>query len=59
MKKLFLLAAVAGGAYLVYRQVMASRAEDDLWSEATKTPDFTDYADSGADSESSPVEDQG
>ena len=40
MKKLLLLAVVAGGAYLVYRQVMASRAEDDLWSEATSTPDF-------------------
>ncbi len=44
MKKVLLLAAVAGGAYLVYRQVMASRAEDDLWSEATRAPDFTtDY----------------
>lgn len=41
VKKLLLLAVVAGGAYLVYRQVMASRAEDDLWSEATNAPDFT------------------
>jgi hypothetical protein len=41
MKKLLLLAVVAGGAYLVYRQVMASRAEEDLWSEATTVADFS------------------
>ena len=35
MKKLLLLAALAGVGYVVYRQVMASRAEQDLWSEAT------------------------
>jgi hypothetical protein len=48
MKKLLLVAAVAGGAYLVYRQVMASRAEDDLWSEATNAPDFTSAYDEAA-----------
>ena len=41
MKKLLILAAIAGGAYLVYRQLMASRAEDDLWSEATAAPDLS------------------
>ena len=35
MKKLLLLVALAGIGYIVYRQVMASRAEQDLWSEAT------------------------
>lgn len=41
MKKLLLLGVVAGAAYLIYRQVMASRAEEDLWSEATNAPDFS------------------
>lgn len=35
MKKLLLLAAVAGIGYVVYRQYMANKAEQDLWSEAT------------------------
>ena len=39
--KLLLLGVVAGAAYLIYRQVMASRAEEDLWSEATNAPDFS------------------
>ena len=38
---LLLLGVVAGAAYLIYRQVMASRAEEDLWSEATNAPDFS------------------
>lgn len=37
MKKLLLLAAIAAGAYLVYRKMMASRAEEDLWTEATSS----------------------
>jgi len=41
MKKLLLVVALAGIGYLVYRQVMASRAEDDLWTEATSVPDLT------------------
>jgi hypothetical protein len=41
MKKLLLLGVAAAAGYLVYRQVMASRAEDDLWSEATNAPDLT------------------
>lgn len=39
--KLLLVGAVAGAGYMVYRQRMASRAEDDLWSEATNAPDLT------------------
>jgi hypothetical protein len=51
MKKLLLVAAVAAGSYLVYRQVMGSKAEDDLWQEVNRAPDFTsDYA-AAADSE--------
>jgi uncharacterized iron-regulated membrane protein len=40
MKKLLLLIVLAGVGYLVYRQVMANRAEEDLWSEATAEPDL-------------------
>lgn len=40
MKKLLLLIVLAGVGYLVYRQVMANRAEEDLWSEATSEPDL-------------------
>ncbi|MFY9331129.1 MAG: DLW-39 family protein [Candidatus Nanopelagicales bacterium] len=41
MKKLLLLVALAGVGYLVYRQIQASKAEDDLWTEATMAPDLT------------------
>ena len=41
MKKLLIVIALAGVGYLVYRQVMASRAEDDLWTEATSVPDLS------------------
>jgi hypothetical protein len=40
MKKLLLLVALAGIGYVVYRQVAASRAEQDLWTEATSAPDL-------------------
>ncbi|CAB4939395.1 MAG: DLW-39 family protein [Candidatus Nanopelagicales bacterium] len=40
MKKLLLLAALAGVGYVVYRQVTAKKAEQDLWSEATSEPDL-------------------
>ena len=40
MKKLLLVLVLAGVGYLVYRQVMANRAEQDLWSEATSEPDL-------------------
>ena len=40
MKKLILLAALAGVGYLVYRQIAANRAEQDLWTEATAEPDL-------------------
>lgn len=35
MKKLLLLTLVAAGGFLVYRQVQADKAEQDLWTEAT------------------------
>jgi hypothetical protein len=35
MKKLLLAALVAVGGFLVYRQVQADKAEQDLWTEAT------------------------
>ena len=41
MKKLLLLAALAGVGYVVYRQVTAHKAEQDLWSEATSEPDLS------------------
>jgi hypothetical protein len=41
MKKLLLFIALAGIGYLVFRQVQASKAEDDLWTEATSIPDLT------------------
>ena len=40
MKKLLLLVALAGIGYLVYRQIQASKAEDDLWTDATAEPDL-------------------
>ena len=40
MKKLLLLVVLAGVGYLAYRQIMANRAEQDLWSEATAEPDL-------------------
>ena len=41
MKKLLLVIALAGIGYLVYRQIQASQAEDDLWTEATSVLDLT------------------
>ncbi len=40
MKKLLFLAILGfpGVGYLVYRQYMASQAEQDLWAEATAAP---------------------
>ncbi|MDA3022533.1 MAG: DLW-39 family protein [Actinomycetota bacterium] len=40
MKKLLLVVALLGIGYVVYRQVTASKAEQDLWSEATTEPDL-------------------
>jgi hypothetical protein len=40
VKKLLVIAAIAGIAYAVYRQVAASKAEQDLWTEATAAPDL-------------------
>ena len=39
MKKLFLLALAAVGAFAVWRKVQADRAELDLWTEATTGDD--------------------
>ncbi|MTE19983.1 hypothetical protein F0L17_12820 [Streptomyces sp. TRM43335] len=35
VKKLLLIALAAVGGLLVYRQIQADRAEQDLWTEAT------------------------
>ncbi len=35
VKKLLLVALAAIGGFLVYRQIQADRAEQDLWTEAT------------------------
>jgi hypothetical protein len=40
VKKLLIVAALAGIGYVVYRQVTANKAEQDLWSEATSEPDL-------------------
>lgn len=40
VKKLLLLVILAGVGYLIYRQVMANQAEQDLWSEAEVAPDL-------------------
>ena len=40
MKKLLVLAVIAAAGYVVYRQVTASQAEQDLWTEATSAPDL-------------------
>jgi hypothetical protein len=40
MKKLLLLAGLLGIGYVIYRQVSANQAEQDLWTEATSAPDL-------------------
>ncbi len=40
VKKFLLLVALAGIGYVIYRQVTATKAEQDLWSEATSEPDL-------------------
>ena len=40
MKKLLLLIILGGVGYLVYRQYMASQAEQDLWAEGTAPPAY-------------------
>jgi hypothetical protein len=40
MKKLLLILVLAGIGYVVYRQLSARKAEQDLWSEATSEPDL-------------------
>jgi hypothetical protein len=41
VKKLLVVAALAAVGFVVYRQVTASRAEQDLWTEATAAPDLS------------------
>jgi hypothetical protein len=40
MKKLLVLVLLAGIGYVVYRQIAARKAEQDLWSEVTAEPDL-------------------
>ena len=40
MKKLLVLVVLAAAGYVVYRQISASQAEQDLWTEATAAPDL-------------------
>ncbi len=40
MKKLLIVAALAAVGYVIYRQVSANQAEQDLWTEATSQPDL-------------------
>ncbi len=40
MKKILLLVALLGVGYVIYRQVSANQAEQDLWTEATSAPDL-------------------
>jgi uncharacterized iron-regulated membrane protein len=40
VKKLLLIVLLAGIGYVVYRQITANKAEQDLWSEATSEPDL-------------------
>ena len=40
MKKLIMLAALAAAGEVVDRQLSASQAEQDLWTEATSAPDL-------------------
>jgi hypothetical protein len=40
VKKLLVVAVLAAVGYVVYRQIAASQAEQDLWTEATSVPDL-------------------
>jgi hypothetical protein len=40
IKKLLVVALIVGVGYVVYRQIAANKAEQDLWSEATNEPDL-------------------
>lgn len=39
VKKLLVLAAVAAGAFAIWRKVSNDKAEQDLWNEAVSDPD--------------------
>ncbi|MEI7452990.1 MAG: DLW-39 family protein [Actinomycetes bacterium] len=40
MKKLFVLALLAGVGYYAYKQYAANQDDSDLWSEPTQAPDL-------------------
>ena len=40
MKKLLVIAALAAVGDVVYQQIAAAKAEQDLWTEATSAPDL-------------------
>jgi hypothetical protein len=40
VKKLLVLVGVAAVGFLVYRQVIANKAEEDLWQEASTPADL-------------------
>jgi hypothetical protein len=40
MKKLIMLVLAALGVLAIYRRVQSTRAEQDLWQEATSAPDL-------------------
>ena len=40
LKKALVLVALAAVGFVAYRQIAASRAEDDLWTQATQAPDL-------------------
>jgi hypothetical protein len=41
MKKLLVLAGLAAVGFVVYRQISANKAEEDLWQEATAPADLS------------------
>jgi hypothetical protein len=40
LKKLLVLAALAGAGYIAYSKVTEAQQERDLWNEATAAPDL-------------------
>lgn len=41
MKKLLIVVGLAAVGYFIYRQVMANKAEEDLWEEANAPEDLS------------------
>ena len=57
MKKLLLLGAIAAVGYVVYRQVTANQAEEDLWNEATNAPSVEETRNDAAEAFGGDVDD--